>query len=132
MKFAPDPSKFTSETLTSYAAICGRTLARAHARAGDAVKIAAYLGTSAKFDRAVRDFSLAYADQVLQDFTSYRSAIDSGTIPVASDTDAFDFRIADAPSGRFIITPLPGHAPQTDAPSGTALASPHAPAADEG
>jgi uncharacterized protein (DUF2252 family) len=132
MKFAPDPSKFTSETLTSYAAICGRTLARAHARAGDAVKIAAYLGTSAKFDRAVRDFSLAYADQVLQDFTSYRSAIDSGAIPVASDTDAFDFRIADAPSGRFIITPLLGHAPQTDAPSGTALASPHAPAADEG
>ncbi len=133
MKFAPDPSKFTSETLTSYAAICGRTLARAHARAGDAVKIASYLGTSAKFDRAVREFSLAYADQVLQDFTAYRSAIDSGTIPVASDTDAFDFRFVGAPAGKLIITPLPGHAPQSnDAPSSTVSSSPLTPATDEG
>ena len=114
MKFAPDPSKFTSEALSTYAAVCGRTLARAHARAGDAVKIASYLGTSAKFDRAVRDFSLAYADQVSADFAAYRAAIDSGTITVASDTDAFDYRFVDAPSGKFMIAPLPGHAQQSN------------------
>jgi uncharacterized protein (DUF2252 family) len=109
MKFAPDPSKFTGESLNTYAEICGRTLARAHARAGDAVKIAAYLGTSSKFDRALRDFSLSYADQVSKDFAAYRAAIDSGAIPVASETDPFDYRFVDAPTGRFIIDPLPGH-----------------------
>jgi uncharacterized protein (DUF2252 family) len=137
MKFAPDPSRFTSETLNSYAAICGRTLARAHARAGDAVKLASYLGTSAKFDRSVRDFSLAYADQVSQDFAAYRAGIDSGTIPVAADTDTFDYHFVGAPAGRINISPV-SDAPSAPAsaadpaPSSALFSSPLATAADEG
>ncbi len=68
MKYAPDPATLTESSLIAYAMVCGRTLARAHARAGDAVAISGYLGTSAKFDRAVRDFSHLYADQVAVDF----------------------------------------------------------------
>ncbi len=44
MKFARDPSTFNTNTLTGYAVLCGRTLARAHARSGDPVAISAYLG----------------------------------------------------------------------------------------
>ncbi|GJD96430.1 hypothetical protein OCOJLMKI_3651 [Methylobacterium iners] len=50
-----------------YAALCGRTLARAHARSGDAAMIAGYLGTGDGFDRAVAEFALAYAAQTQAD-----------------------------------------------------------------
>ena len=50
-------------TLHVYAQICGWTLARAHARSGDRVAIAAYLGKSTTFDRAIADFAAAYAKQ---------------------------------------------------------------------
>ena len=104
MKFAPDPARFTSESLIAYAGICGRTLARAHARAGDSVMISAYLGTSNKFDRSVRDFSLGYADQVVKDYSAYRASIDSGAIVVAKASDAFDHRFVTLPSGQLVMT----------------------------
>jgi len=63
-----------------YAEMCGQTLARAHARTGDGVAIAAYLGTSNRFDRAIADFSADYADQNDRDFAAFTAAISSGRI----------------------------------------------------
>jgi predicted alpha/beta hydrolase len=60
--------------------ICGATLARAHARSGDRIAIAAYLGTSDKFDRAVTDFATGYADQNERDYQALVDAVDSGRL----------------------------------------------------
>ncbi len=51
------------EALSDYARLCGRTLARAHARSGDAAVISGYMGKSRAFDNALASFALAYADQ---------------------------------------------------------------------
>ena len=64
-----------------YARVCGWTLARAHARSGDRVAIAAYLGRRDTFDHAIADFSAAYADQNDRDHAALRTAIDTGRIP---------------------------------------------------
>ena len=66
--------------MAAYAEICGWTLARAHARSGDAVAIAAYLGSGDAFDRAMASFAEAYADQNERDYAAFRDAIDSGRI----------------------------------------------------
>ena len=66
--------------LTYYARVCGRTLARAHARAGDSVAIAAYLGRGASFDRALAEFAEAYADQNERDYAAVTEAVESGRI----------------------------------------------------
>jgi len=66
--------------LEFYAGICGWTLARAHARSGDAVKLAAYLGKSDKFDRSITDFSERYADQNDRDYRAFKKAIQSGRL----------------------------------------------------
>jgi uncharacterized protein (DUF2252 family) len=65
---------------TLYARLCGATLARAHARLGDRVAIAAYLGRGDSFDRALADFSAAYADQNERDYESFRRAVKSGRL----------------------------------------------------
>jgi uncharacterized protein (DUF2252 family) len=70
--------------LTAYAGVCGRTLAKAHARSGDAIAIAAYLGAGATFDRAMADFAAAYADQNERDYRALQDAVGSGR--VAADT----------------------------------------------
>jgi hypothetical protein len=64
----------------SYGELCGWTLARAHARSGDAVAIAAYLGNGPSFDEAVREFAEAYADQNERDHAALVAAISAGTI----------------------------------------------------
>jgi uncharacterized protein (DUF2252 family) len=74
-------------TLPFYATLCGRTLARAHARAGDPALISGYLGKGAAFDEAVADFAVAYADQTEKDWRAFKAAIKSGRI-VASDARA--------------------------------------------
>jgi uncharacterized protein (DUF2252 family) len=66
-----------------YARLCGRTLARGHARSGDAASIAGYLGKGDVFDRAITDFSEAYAEQNLRDFTAFVAAIDDGRLECA-------------------------------------------------
>jgi uncharacterized protein (DUF2252 family) len=66
--------------LSFYARTCGWTLARAHARSGDPVAIAEYLGASDAFDRSITDFSLAYADQNEQDFQEFVNAVQSGRL----------------------------------------------------
>ena len=67
-------------TLSMYARICGQTLARAHARSGDPIALAAYLGTKDKFDQSIADFSHRYADQNEQDYQAFCDAIRSGRL----------------------------------------------------
>lgn len=69
--------------LRDYSALCGHTLARAHARSGDRIAIAAYLGTGDSFDRAMIDFAIAYADQTAADHQTLLAAIESGRITAA-------------------------------------------------
>jgi uncharacterized protein (DUF2252 family) len=66
--------------LNFYASICGWTLARAHARSGDPIALAAYLGASDAFDKAVADFSRRYADQNEQDYEEFVKAVRSGRL----------------------------------------------------
>jgi uncharacterized protein (DUF2252 family) len=68
------------ESFDVYAQICGQTLARAHARSGDPVAIASYLGTSDTFDRALAAFAAAYADQNERDYDALKAAAESGRI----------------------------------------------------
>ena len=71
--------------LEAYAKICGWTLARAHARSGDRIAIAAYLGSSNSFDRAMASFSEAYADQNDRDYRALKKAAASGRIVAEMD-----------------------------------------------
>jgi len=66
--------------LKYYARICGWTLARAHARSGDPVAIAAYLGGSDTFDQSITDFCERYADQNEQDYQAFTKAIRNGSL----------------------------------------------------
>ena len=66
--------------LNFYARTCGWTLARAHARSGDPIAIAAYLGKSDGFDRSITDFSERYADQNEKDYQAFTAAIRSGRL----------------------------------------------------
>jgi len=66
--------------LAVYGAACGWTLARAHARSGDAVAIAAYLGGSGRFDRAITEFARAYADLNEKDHRALLDAITHGRV----------------------------------------------------
>jgi uncharacterized protein (DUF2252 family) len=63
-----------------YATMCGWTLARAHARSGDRIALAAYLGGSAKFDHAIADFAETYADQNERDHAALQAAVKEGRI----------------------------------------------------
>jgi len=71
-------------TMAVYAKLCGKVLARAHARSGDAIAIASYLGTGAVFDRALEAFAEAYADQNERDHETLRAAAAAGRITATS------------------------------------------------
>ena len=66
--------------MATYGTLCGWTLARAHARSGDRIAIAAYLGKGDSFDRALVEFSKAYADQNDRDYQALNAAVKSGKI----------------------------------------------------
>ena len=68
--------------LARYGELCGATLARAHARTGDAAKITGYLGDDDAFDRALEQFAVAYADQNDADYAAFSHAADDGVIEV--------------------------------------------------
>ena len=68
------------EGMATYGKLCGWTLARAHARSGDRIAIAAYLGNGDSFDRAIVEFSKAYADQNERDYQALTEAVNSGRI----------------------------------------------------
>jgi hypothetical protein len=63
-----------------YARLCGQTLAKGHARSGDPVAIASYLGTSEVFDKAMAAFAEAYADQNERDYHALKEAVESGRV----------------------------------------------------
>ena len=65
--------------------LCGHTLARAHARSGDAIAISAYLGTGKSFDKAISAFAESYADQTEQDFAAFTGAIADGGLSAHED-----------------------------------------------
>ena len=64
--------------MTIYARLCGWTLAKAHARSGDPIAIAAYMGTSDTFDRAMAVFAEKYADQNERDYAALQEAVEFG------------------------------------------------------
>jgi uncharacterized protein (DUF2252 family) len=73
--------------LPFYAGLCGRTLARAHARAGDPVLVSGYAGSGAALDEAISEFADAYADQTDKDWQAFKAAIDAGRIEAAAPED---------------------------------------------
>ena len=77
-KFSAPIEQMLPEGMTIYARLCGWTLARAHARSGDRIALAAYLGGSAKFDRAIADFAETYADQNELDYAALQAAVKEG------------------------------------------------------
>jgi uncharacterized protein (DUF2252 family) len=81
-KIKPLVETMDRETLDLYAARCGWTLARAHAKAGDPAIITGYLGANDGFDEAVGDFSLAYADQTERDHAALKAAVRKGDVAV--------------------------------------------------
>ncbi|MFE7549688.1 DUF2252 domain-containing protein [Streptomyces gardneri] len=83
MKGSAEVETMSPDTLRTYARLCGRALARAHARSGDRIAIAGYLGNSDVFDRAVADFSLAYAGQNADDYAALGAAIAAGVVTAA-------------------------------------------------
>ena len=79
-KFSLDIATMVPAGMRAYGEVCGWTLARAHARSGDRIAIAAYLGTSDVFDRAIADFAATYADQNERDYETLADAAKSGRI----------------------------------------------------
>ncbi len=71
---------FSASDYVAYGSVCGWVLARAYARAGDPMEIAAYLGTSNRFDRAVTSFAKAYANHTERDCHALLTAIKTGRI----------------------------------------------------
>ncbi len=79
MKGSAVVENMVPEALDFYAGLCGKTLARAHARSGDPIAIAAYLGKKTRFDESITDFAERYADQNERDFEAFTAAITSGS-----------------------------------------------------
>ncbi|HEY1641636.1 MAG TPA: DUF2252 domain-containing protein [Streptosporangiaceae bacterium] len=84
-KLSVDIEVMIPRGLRLYGELCGWTLARAHARSGDRIAIAAYLGGKDIFDNAVADFSASYADQNERDFAELSAACESGRITAVRD-----------------------------------------------
>lgn len=83
MKGSADVAAMGARALRNYAALCGVTLAHAHARSADTIAIAGYLGSGDKFDNAVTEFAFTYADQNDRDYAAFITAIDNGRIEAA-------------------------------------------------
>ena len=87
MKIKPLVEIFTPSVMLQYAEICGWTLAHAHARSGEPAKISGYLGKGDKFDKAIADFSVAYADQSERDHEVLMKAVRAGRLEVFIEED---------------------------------------------
>ena len=79
-KYSADTENMNAAAMTGYGRMCGWTLARAHARSGDRIAIAAYLGKGTAFDRAILEFSRTYAEQNERDHRALAAAVESGRI----------------------------------------------------
>jgi uncharacterized protein (DUF2252 family) len=83
-KFSADIDSMSPASLDVYARLCGWTLARGHARSGDRIAIAAYLGSGDAFDKAIAEFAVAYADQNDRDYATVAAALRAqATAPAA-------------------------------------------------
>jgi len=82
MKVKPIVEVFTPAVMLQYAELCGWTVAHAHARSGAPAEISGYLGKSDKFDEAIADFSIAYADQSERDHALLMKAVREGQLEV--------------------------------------------------
>ena len=82
MKGSVDTTTLRTPGMAFYGGQCARSLARAHARSGDAIAIAAYLGSGDTFDGAIADFAEAYADQNDRDYAAFKAAIGDGRLTV--------------------------------------------------
>jgi uncharacterized protein (DUF2252 family) len=80
MKGSADVEALLPDGLALYARVCGWTLSRAHARSGDPIAIASYLGKRDRFDQAIADFAHRYADQNDRDYEAFVGAIRSGAL----------------------------------------------------
>ena len=101
MKWSPDPSKFNEAGLMLYATLCGHVLARAHARSGDAIALASYMGRSDAFERAIEDFCDSYVVTVAQDYQEFQDACASGRLASGdTTTDLAQYHAA-------MMTPIP-------------------------
>jgi hypothetical protein len=80
VKLSPIIEGFDDEILQGYAEACGWTLARAHARSGDAAMISGYMGSSGIFDEAICDFAVDYADQAERDHKAFVKAVREGRV----------------------------------------------------
>ena len=87
-KGSAEIEQMSPKVMTIYAEICGTILARAHARSGDRIAIAAYLGGGDRFDRAIADFAPAYAEQNERDHAALATAVKEGR--VSAETEASD------------------------------------------
>jgi hypothetical protein len=83
-KGSAEVEQMVPKGMALYGDVCGRTLARAHARSGDRIAIAAYLGSGSSFDRAILEFSNAYAEQNERDYQTLRAAVAAGQIEAQS------------------------------------------------
>jgi uncharacterized protein (DUF2252 family) len=79
-KGAAEVDQMVPSGMATYGRLCGWTLARAHARSGDRVAIASYLGKGPTFDRAILEFAHAYSDQNERDYRALVQAVDSGAV----------------------------------------------------
>ena len=84
-KFSVPIELLLPKGMAKYARLCGWTLARAHARAGDRIALAAYLGGSAKFDQAIADFAETYADQNERDYAALQAAVKEGKVEATTE-----------------------------------------------
>ncbi len=80
-KASADLTRFDASLLRGYGALCGWTLAHAHARSGDRLALASYLGKSERFDEAVADFATAYVERNREDHASLCRAVKEGRLP---------------------------------------------------
>jgi uncharacterized protein (DUF2252 family) len=85
-KAAIDPGELKGATLLKYAILCGKVLAKAHARTGEAAAIFGYCGDTGKLDKAIAQFAIAYAAQMAADYQVFVKAIKSGDIKAIPPT----------------------------------------------
>ena len=122
-KFSVPIEEMLPQGLTLYARLCGWALARAHARSGDRIALAAYLGGSDKFDQAIADFAETYADQNERDYAALKTAAKEGRLKLAPRSNTGPRRLARAtlpqpvrgihPAAEAVVDPadrrVPGH-----------------------
>ncbi|HQR79263.1 MAG TPA: DUF2252 domain-containing protein [Actinomycetota bacterium] len=82
-KGSADVEQGTYKQLRFYAGLCAHTMARGHARSGDPVAMAEYMGTDRVLDNAIAEFSMRYSRQNTQDYAHFTQAIEDGQLPVA-------------------------------------------------